>query len=93
MPEITDERLELLGTSFIPQHSDARILDQFIYKWNHSRYWISESLVRAYSALVRDGWRLTTEQIRRDVQRMFQDNFRQFAGLPAFERKQSEAAR
>jgi hypothetical protein len=92
VPEITDERLELLGTSFIPQHSDARILDQLVYKWNHSRHWISESLARAYSALVRDGWRLTTEQVRRDVERMFQDNFRQFAGLPAFERKHSEAA-
>jgi hypothetical protein len=83
--EITDERLELLGTSFIPQHSDARILDQLIYKWDHSRHWISESLVKAYSALIRDGWKLTDDQIRRDVQRMFQDNFRQFAGMPSYE--------
>jgi hypothetical protein len=88
VPEITDERLELLGTSFIPQHSDARILDQLVYKWNHSRHWISDSLARAYSALVRDGWKLTSEQVRRDVQRMFQDNFRQFANLPAYERGQ-----
>jgi hypothetical protein len=90
--EITDERLEMLGTSFIPQHSDARILDQLIYKWNHSRHWITESLVRAYSALVRDGWNLTTEQIQRDVQRMFQDNFRQFAGLPQYQPQHSAAS-
>jgi hypothetical protein len=90
--EITDERLELLGTSFIPQHSDARILDQLVYKWDHSRRWISESLVRAYSALIRDGWKLTDDQIRRDVQRMFQDNFRQFAGMPAYEAR-AKAAR
>lgn len=83
--EITDERLEMLGTSFIPQHSDARILDQLVYKWDHSRRWISDSLVRAYSALIRDGWKLTNEQIRRDVQRMFQDNFRQFVGMPKYE--------
>jgi hypothetical protein len=92
VPEITDERLELLGTSFIPQHSDARILDQLVYKWNHSRQWISDSLARAYSALVRDGWKLTADQVRRDVQRMFQDNFRQFANLPAYERGHGEAA-
>ncbi|HEV2761511.1 MAG TPA: hypothetical protein VGV38_00855 [Pyrinomonadaceae bacterium] len=30
--EITEERIELLGTSFIAQHSDARVLDQLIYK-------------------------------------------------------------
>src|SRR5438874_6008804 len=35
--EITRMRIELLGTSFIPQHSDARVLDQLIYKWDHSR--------------------------------------------------------
>ena len=35
-------RIELLGTSFIPQHSDARVLDQLIYKWDHSRQIIGE---------------------------------------------------
>ncbi len=91
--EITDERLELLGTSFIPQHSDARILDQLVYKWDHSRQWISDSLMRAYASLIRDGWKLTSDQIQRDVQRMFQDNFRQFAGLPAFQYTQEREAR
>lgn len=79
--EITMERIELLGTSFIPQHSDARILEQIIYKWAHSRRIIADALVSNYEALQRDGWPLTIEQIQRDVQRMFQDNFRQFVGL------------
>jgi hypothetical protein len=35
--EITRERIELLGTSFIPQHSDARVLEQVIYKWRNTR--------------------------------------------------------
>jgi hypothetical protein len=91
--EITDERIEMLGASFIPQHSDARILDQLIYKWDHSRRWITDSLVRAYSALIRDGWKLTPDQIRRDVQRMFQDNFRQFVGLPAYDPEKIRASR
>ncbi len=35
--EMTRLRLELLGTGFVFQHSDARVLDQLIYKWSHSR--------------------------------------------------------
>jgi hypothetical protein len=80
--EITDERIEMLGTSFIPQHSDARILDQIIYKWKHSRHTIAASLTDSYTALARDGWHATTTQIERDVKRLFQENFRNFAGMP-----------
>jgi hypothetical protein len=36
--EITQMRLEMLGTAFTAQHSDARVLDQLVYKWAHSRY-------------------------------------------------------
>jgi hypothetical protein len=81
--EITDERIEMLGTSFIPQHSDARILDQIIYKWKHSRHTIAASLTDSYAALARDGWQATTDQIQRDVKRLFQENFRNFAAVPA----------
>jgi hypothetical protein len=78
--EVTNERLEMLGATFIPQHSDARILDQIIYKWKHSRHTIAASLAESYSALLRDGWNLTTADIERDVRRLFQDNFRNFVG-------------
>jgi len=80
--EITDERTEMLGTSFIPQHSDARILDQIIYKWKHSRHTIAASLTDSYAALARDGWHATTAQIERDVKRLFQENFRNFVAMP-----------
>jgi len=79
--EITNERIELLGSSFIPQHSDARILEQVIYKWAHSRQVIADSLESAYRALMGDGWQLTGSQISRDVNRMFQDNFRRWTNL------------
>jgi hypothetical protein len=72
----------MLGTSFIPQHSDARILDQIIYKWKHSRHTIAASLTDSYAALARDGWKVTRAQIERDVKRLFQENFRNFVGLP-----------
>ena len=84
--EITSERLELLGATTIPQHSDARILDQLIYKWAHSRRTISRALYESYSRLVADGYPLTRGQIDRDVERMFSGNFRHWigsAGRPA----------
>jgi hypothetical protein len=80
--EITAERLELLGSTMIPQHSDARILDQLIYKWAHSRRTISRALSESYSRLVADGYPLTRKQIDRDVERMFSGNFRRWVGLP-----------
>ena len=79
--EITMERVELLGSSFIPQHSDARILEQIIYKWAHSRRVIAGVLADNYEALQRDGWPLTADQIRRDVRRMFQGNIRKWVGM------------
>ncbi|MGA3326983.1 MAG: glucuronate isomerase [Terriglobia bacterium] len=80
--EITAERLELLGSTMIPQHSDARILDQLIYKWAHSRRTISRALCASYSHLVADGYPLTRKHIDRDVARMFSGNFRKWVGLP-----------
>jgi hypothetical protein len=76
--EITRERLELLGTSFIPQHSDARILDQLLYKWPHSRTIIAKVLVEKYSDLVQTGWPLTETAVRRDVKKLFEDNFNEW---------------
>jgi hypothetical protein len=69
--EVTAERLELLGTSFIPQHSDARILDQLLYKWTHSLRSITPVLVRKYEELCAAGWPLVEDDIRRDIARMF----------------------
>jgi hypothetical protein len=76
--EITRERLELLGTSFIPQHSDARILEQLIYKWAHSRREIAAALSVQYVGLLEDGRRVTAAEIQRDVNRLFADNFLQW---------------
>ena len=80
--EITDERLELLGTSFIPQHSDARVLEQLIYKWRHSRRVIAESLFKSYERLLNSGRAVTLPEIKRDVERMFSGSFRRWVNLP-----------
>jgi hypothetical protein len=69
--EITAMRLELLGLSFIPQHSDCRILDQLIYKWTHSREIIGSVLAEKYDDLERAGRPVTEGDIRRDLATLF----------------------
>lgn len=76
--EMTRMRLELLGTSFCPQHSDARILDQLIYKWDHSRKIIARVLTDKYADSVEAGFRLTEAHVKRDVGLLLRDNFRNF---------------
>ena len=69
--EVTAERFELLGTSCVPQHSDARILDQLLYKWTHSIRAITPVLASKYDDLQNAGWPLTEADIRKDVANMF----------------------
>jgi hypothetical protein len=76
--EITRERIELLGTSFIPQHSDARVLEQVIYKWRNTRATMAPILANSYQLLLRDGRGISREDIRRDVERLFCGNFEQW---------------
>lgn len=65
--EMTRMRLELLGLSITPQHSDARVLDQILYKWGHWRMILAKVLTDKYRDLLTAGWRLTEADIRRDV--------------------------
>ncbi len=76
--EMTRMRLELLGLSVTPQHSDARVLDQVIYKWAHSRDIIAQALADKYVDLAATGWRATEDEIRRDVAALFGGNFWSF---------------
>jgi hypothetical protein len=78
--ETTRERIELLGASFIPQHSDARVLEQVIYKWRNTRATLGPILTNAYRLLSRDGRNVTRQDIQRDVDRMFCSNFQQWTG-------------
>lgn len=68
--EITAERIETLGLTIIPQHSDARILDQLIYKWSHSRKVIAEVLAEKYFDIASAGWPVTEADIKKDVNRI-----------------------
>lgn len=78
--EITRQRLELLGPTFVPQHSDARILDQLLYKWPHSRRDIANALADQYAGVVESGRPVMPVEIARDVRRLFSDNFVRWVG-------------
>jgi len=79
--EITRERIEMLGASFIPQHSDARILEQVIYKWRNTRRTMAPILTNAYELVARDGGQVTKAEIHRDIKKLFRDNFTRFVHL------------
>lgn len=76
--ETTRMRVELLGLDFTPQHSDARVLDQLIYKWRHSRRIIADVLVEKYTDLAATGWTVTPAEIERDARNLFGGAFEQF---------------
>jgi hypothetical protein len=76
--EITRLRLELLGFSCTPQHSDARVLEQVIYKWHHFRQILRRVLVDKYTDLAATGWEPTALEIERDVKALLGGAFEEF---------------
>lgn len=76
--EITRMRIELLGTGMTPQHSDARVLDQLIYKWDHSRMVIAGVLADKYADIAATGWHVTQDEINRDAADLFGGSFEAF---------------
>jgi hypothetical protein len=56
------------------------VLEQLIYKWDHSRQIIADALFESYENLRRSGRAVTREEIVRDVTRMFSGNFEQWVG-------------
>ncbi len=79
--EITRERVEMLGFSFIPQHSDARVLEQVIYKWRNTRRTIAPILANTYQLLAEDGRPVTRMDIQQDITRLFRTNFERWVKL------------
>ena len=53
------------------QHSDARVLDQLLYKWRHSREAVAPVLAEQYAKIVRAGWEVSEADIERDVSLLF----------------------
>ena len=82
VPRIIDEmtrmRLELVGLSCTPQHSDARVLDQVIYKWTHFRGILSKALGDKYCELAAIGWPVARQAIQRDIEQLVGGGFEEF---------------
>jgi hypothetical protein len=76
--EITRQRIELLGTAFTAQHSDARVIDQLIYKWSHTRKVLANVLVDKYRDLCETTWRPSEQEIQRDVRALLGGSFAEF---------------
>ncbi|HKS38454.1 MAG TPA: glucuronate isomerase [Verrucomicrobiae bacterium] len=76
--EMTRMRLELLGSSVTPQHSDARVLEQLIYKWAHFRAILARVLTDKYDGLRETGWETAPVEIERDVKELLGGAFQRF---------------
>ena len=91
--EMTRERIEMLGATFVPQHSDARVLEQVVYKWRNTRRTLTPILTNTYRTLAEDGWPVTKDDVAKDIRRMFRDNFEQFvSGHPTLTAAAPDAA-
>lgn len=76
--ETTRMRLELIGPTFTPQHSDARVIDQIIYKWDHTRSILTGVLTDKYADVAVTGWNVTPQEIERDVKSLLGGGFEAF---------------
>ena len=76
--EITTMRIEMLGTAFTAQHSDARVQEHLLYKWPHSRAVIAEVLAAEFFKMVSSGWSLTRADLRREIQYLFGKSYEEF---------------
>ena len=78
---ILNLRIELLGLNFIPQHSDARVTDQLIYKWFHFKLLLSNVLYDHYNEIQLKNFKISENQISDDVSKLFYKNTQNFLNL------------
>jgi hypothetical protein len=81
--EMTQMRIELLGLSVTLQHSDARVLEQLVYKWEHSRQIIGEVMSKKFIDLSHSGWPVNADEIKQSVACVFGNEFNRFINSKA----------
>ena len=67
------QRLELLGDNFVFQHSDARVLDQLIYKWIDFKNIYVDVMAKKYNDLIRLGFKIDPGQLQKKTNFHFCD--------------------
>jgi len=78
---ILNLRIELLGLNFIPQHSDARVTDQLIYKWINFKALLSNVLYNHYNDIQLKSFKISEKQINDDVSKLFFKNSQNILNL------------
>eukprot|EP00435_Cladocopium_sp_Y103_P068792 s120_g32.t1 len=74
-------RMSGMSKSLGCQSGTVRLLSAnlvLLYKWDHSRQIIGEALVPYYLRLLRRGWRLTRDELKRDVQLLLGGSYEAF---------------
>lgn len=79
--ETTRMRIELLGQSFVPQHSDARILLQLVYKWDHTRTVLTKVLTDKFVDLAATGWNVTQSDVTNAAKGYLAGQFQRFIDM------------
>ena len=74
-------RMDLLGDNFIIQHSDARVIDQLIYKWNDFRHIYTKVLSGKFHELIEAGYKIRTEDIEKYIYKQFSEKPKNFIKL------------
>lgn len=73
-------RFDLLGLDFVAHHSDARVLEQLIYKWSHFKSILGEVLSNRYRQRIQAGWPIQREEVVRDIDMLMSGNAVGYAG-------------
>ena len=76
--QILKMRIDMLGFSFIPQHSDARVSDQLIYKWNHFKKILHPILLEYYQDLLDKNFPISENILQRDIDNLLSGNAKNY---------------
>jgi glucuronate isomerase len=79
--QILKMRIDMLGFSFIPQHSDARVSDQLIYKWNHFKKILHPILLEYYQELLDKNFPISENILQRDIDNLLSGNAKKYLGI------------
>ena len=79
--QILKMRIDMLGFSFIPQHSDARVSDQLIYKWKHFKKILHPILLEYYQDLLDKNFPISENTLQRDINNLLSGNAKNYLGI------------
>ncbi len=75
------QHFQQMGTSFIAHTSSSEVYEHLLSSWAHARWIIAEVLQEKYTNLYRTGWRVTEQEIEREIYNLLNGNARSFLSL------------